>query len=164
MVMEQAYTRWKKLRIGLFLGEVAHEAVSRRPPISLYTIVARTRMYTYDAKVWDASIVQGPFSVAPCQTLIRCRLRLGIRGSIPRDLFHRCRLRLGIRGSIPRFIAEYWNSNHASLEPCVTLGWRVRSLGSKQMVSSNCMVVTALCARSTSAIAVGVKSPGQHSL
>jgi hypothetical protein len=46
----------------------AHEAVSRRPPISLYTIVART--HTYDVKVWDLSIVQGPFSVAPCQTLI----------------------------------------------------------------------------------------------
>jgi hypothetical protein len=26
-------------------------------------------MYTYDAKVWDLSIVQGPFSVAPCQIL-----------------------------------------------------------------------------------------------
>jgi hypothetical protein len=47
----------------------AHAAVSRRPPISLCTIVARTHMYTYAAKVWDVSIVQGPFSVAPCQTL-----------------------------------------------------------------------------------------------
>jgi hypothetical protein len=37
---------------------------------ALYTIVARTHMqYTYAAKVWDLSIVQGPFSVAPCQTL-----------------------------------------------------------------------------------------------
>jgi hypothetical protein len=34
------------------------------------TIVARTEGYTYDAKVWDLSLVQGPFSVAPCQTLI----------------------------------------------------------------------------------------------
>jgi hypothetical protein len=25
--------------------------------------------YTYTARVWDLSIVQGPFSVAPCQTL-----------------------------------------------------------------------------------------------
>jgi hypothetical protein len=33
--------------------EIAHEAVS------LYTIVARTRMHTYDANVWDLSIVQG---------------------------------------------------------------------------------------------------------
>jgi hypothetical protein len=45
---------------------IAHGAVSRRPPISLYTIVARTRMYTYDAQVWDFSLVQGPFAVAPC--------------------------------------------------------------------------------------------------
>jgi hypothetical protein len=32
------------------------------------TIVARTHMYmyTYAAKVWDLSIVQGPVSVAPC--------------------------------------------------------------------------------------------------
>jgi hypothetical protein len=47
----------------------AHEAVSRRPPISLYTIVARTEGYMYDTKVWDLSIVQGAFSVAPCQGL-----------------------------------------------------------------------------------------------
>jgi hypothetical protein len=49
-----------------FGWEIAHEAVSRRPPISLDTIVARTHMYTYAAKVWDVSLerVQGPFSVA----------------------------------------------------------------------------------------------------
>jgi hypothetical protein len=41
-----------------FGWEIAHEAVSRRPPISLSTIVARTRMYTHAAKVWDLSIVQ----------------------------------------------------------------------------------------------------------
>jgi hypothetical protein len=40
-------------------------AVSRRPPIPLDTIVARTYMYTYAANVWDLSLVQGPFSVAP---------------------------------------------------------------------------------------------------
>jgi hypothetical protein len=39
-------------------------------PISLDTIVARTESYTYAAKVWDLSIVQGPFSVAPYQTLL----------------------------------------------------------------------------------------------
>ena len=44
--------------------EIAHEAVSRRPPISLYTVVARTHMFTYDARVWDLSIIRGPFSVA----------------------------------------------------------------------------------------------------
>jgi hypothetical protein len=49
--------------------EVAHAAVSRRTPISLDTMVPRTEGYTYDASVWDLSIVQGPFSVAPCQTL-----------------------------------------------------------------------------------------------
>jgi hypothetical protein len=43
--------------------EIAHAAASRRPPISLDTIVARTRMYTYAAKYCDLSIVQGP-----CQT------------------------------------------------------------------------------------------------
>jgi hypothetical protein len=53
-----------------FGWEIVHEAVSRRPPSSLYTFVARNHMYTYDADVWDLSIVQGPFSVAPCQTLI----------------------------------------------------------------------------------------------
>jgi hypothetical protein len=41
-------------------GSIAHAAVSRRPPISLHTIAARTRMYSYAAKVWDSSIVQGP--------------------------------------------------------------------------------------------------------
>jgi hypothetical protein len=52
-----------------FGWEIAHEAVSRRPPISLDTIVARTHMYTYSAKVWPLCIFQGSFSVAPCQTL-----------------------------------------------------------------------------------------------
>jgi hypothetical protein len=52
-----------------FGWEVAYAAVSRRPPIPVYTIVARTHMNTYAAEVWDSSIVQGPFSVAPRQTL-----------------------------------------------------------------------------------------------
>jgi hypothetical protein len=56
-----------------FGWEIAHEAVSRRPPISLYTIAARPRMYTYAVGVWDLSIVQGPFSVAPCQTFATIR-------------------------------------------------------------------------------------------
>jgi hypothetical protein len=46
------------------VGDIAHAAVSRRPPISLDTMVPRTHMHTYAAKVWDLSIVQGPFSVA----------------------------------------------------------------------------------------------------
>jgi hypothetical protein len=37
--------------------------------ISLSTIVARTEGYTYNAIVWDSPIVQGPFPVAPRQTL-----------------------------------------------------------------------------------------------
>jgi hypothetical protein len=45
--------------------EMSHEAVSRRPPYSLYTMVAGTEGYTHAAKVWDLSLVLGPFSVAP---------------------------------------------------------------------------------------------------
>ena len=41
--------------------EIAHEAVSRRPPSSLYTTVASTEGYTYDASFWYLSIVQGRF-------------------------------------------------------------------------------------------------------
>jgi hypothetical protein len=52
-----------------FGWEVAHGAVTRRPPIYLFTIVPRTAGYTYDVGVWDLSIVQRPFSVAPCQNL-----------------------------------------------------------------------------------------------
>jgi hypothetical protein len=32
-------------------------------------MVPRTEGYTYDVGVWDLTIVQGPFSVAPCPTL-----------------------------------------------------------------------------------------------
>jgi hypothetical protein len=46
--------------------EIAHGAVKRRPPISLDTVVPRTGGYAYGVGVWDSSIVQGPFSVAPC--------------------------------------------------------------------------------------------------
>jgi hypothetical protein len=51
-----------------FGWEMSSRGRSRRSPISLDTIVALTRMYTYDARVWDSSLVQGPFSVAPCRT------------------------------------------------------------------------------------------------
>jgi hypothetical protein len=50
-------------------GEVAHGAVSRRSPIPLDTMAARTHMYTCYVGVLDSSIIQGPFPVAPCQTL-----------------------------------------------------------------------------------------------
>jgi hypothetical protein len=70
------YQRMKKSRIvtigkvanryvGGFGWEIAHEAVSRRPLIPLDTMVPRTGGYAYDVGVWDLSIVQGPFSVAP---------------------------------------------------------------------------------------------------
>jgi hypothetical protein len=58
-------TAMEKLRI-VILGiwvEIAHAAVS------LYTVVARTHMYTNDAEVWDLSIVRGPFSVTTCPTI-----------------------------------------------------------------------------------------------
>ena len=42
---------------------------ARRFP--LHTIVARSHMYTYAVNSWDWSLVQGPCSVAPCQTLLR---------------------------------------------------------------------------------------------
>jgi hypothetical protein len=48
-----------------FGWEIAHGAVTRRPPISLYMIVARTGSYTYIVGVWDLSIVQGAFSITP---------------------------------------------------------------------------------------------------
>ena len=67
---ETQVLRWKNCGNRRDFGwEVAHEAVSRRPPISLDVIVARTLMYTRDAKVWDLSIVQGLLSVAPCRTV-----------------------------------------------------------------------------------------------
>jgi hypothetical protein len=51
-----------------FGWEIAHAAVTRRPPISLYTRLPPTGGYAYDVGVWDSFMVQGPFSVAPCQT------------------------------------------------------------------------------------------------
>jgi hypothetical protein len=42
----------------------AHAAVSRRPPISLFRIAARTEGYTYVANGWPLSLDQGLFSVA----------------------------------------------------------------------------------------------------
>jgi hypothetical protein len=39
-----------------FGWEIAHGAVTQRPPISLYTMVPRTEGYAHDARVWDLSI------------------------------------------------------------------------------------------------------------
>ena len=65
-----AMNKWRIVTVGVFGWEIAHEAVSRRPPMSLSRIVARNHMYTYAGNVWDSSTVQGPSPVAPCQTLI----------------------------------------------------------------------------------------------
>jgi hypothetical protein len=64
-----AYSDAKVANQDGFRWEIAHGAVTRRPPIPLYTMVARTGGYAYDVGVWGLSIVQGPFSVAPCQPL-----------------------------------------------------------------------------------------------
>ena len=44
-----------------FGWEVAHAAVSRRPPIPLSRIVAHTHMYTYAANVWNVPSFKGHF-------------------------------------------------------------------------------------------------------
>jgi hypothetical protein len=62
-----------------FEWEIAHAAVTRRPLFSLHTVVPRTGGYSYAVGVWDMSIVQGPFSVAPChdsQLVHRCTRRV----------------------------------------------------------------------------------------
>jgi hypothetical protein len=52
-----------------FGWEVAHEAVSRRPPIPLPMIVARSRIYTYDANVRDLCLVTGAIFCRPVPNL-----------------------------------------------------------------------------------------------
>jgi hypothetical protein len=52
-----------------FQVEFARGAVSRRPPISLDTMVPRNGGYTYDVGVWDLSIEKGQFLSPVCQTL-----------------------------------------------------------------------------------------------
>jgi hypothetical protein len=66
-----------KMAIQLVLGPRC--VLPPRPPIPLDTIVSRTHLCTYAANVWDLSIVQGPFSVAPSkperhdsQLFLRC--------------------------------------------------------------------------------------------
>jgi hypothetical protein len=60
--------RMRKWRI-VTISEIPHVAVSRSPPISRDTTVARTHIYAHAANVWDSPLVQGPFSVAPCHAL-----------------------------------------------------------------------------------------------
>jgi hypothetical protein len=43
----------ESLRLGFRVGEIAHGAVSRRPRISLDTMVPRTAGYAHDVGVWD---------------------------------------------------------------------------------------------------------------
>jgi hypothetical protein len=47
---------------------IAHGAVTRHPPNPLDTKAPRTGSYAYDVGGSDLSIVQGPFSVTPCET------------------------------------------------------------------------------------------------
>ena len=54
-VLARPLTRNRDVRD--FGWEIAHAAVSRRPPISLHKIVARTECYACDASVCDLSIV-----------------------------------------------------------------------------------------------------------
>jgi hypothetical protein len=77
-----------------FGREIAHGAGTRRPPISLYTMIPRTGGYAHDVGVWELSIVQGPFSVAPCQT------------RYDSQLFHRC------RGGEERWVSVVWTGLH----------------------------------------------------
>jgi hypothetical protein len=65
----QRYAKGANRHVRDFGWEIAHGAVTPRPPISFDTMVPRTEGYARDVGVWDLSIVQGPFSVAPCQTL-----------------------------------------------------------------------------------------------
>jgi hypothetical protein len=46
---------------GISGGRCAHMAVSRRPPISHSSIVARAEGYAYDARVWDCPSFKGHF-------------------------------------------------------------------------------------------------------
>jgi hypothetical protein len=80
------------------------------PPISLHTIVARTHMYTYDANVWDLSLVQGPFSVTPCHTL-----------RYDSQLFHRC-AQEDVAGAhtLP---TERFNPQAPELAQCCSIGF-----------------------------------------
>jgi hypothetical protein len=55
-----------RIQLGDELTRQFHDAL----PIRITGIVSRTQGYTYDVKLRALCIVQGPFSVAPCQTLL----------------------------------------------------------------------------------------------
>jgi hypothetical protein len=70
---EGVYSDAKVATLGISGGRsLAHGAVTRRPPISIYTMVARTWGYAYAATVWDLSIVQGPVSVSVVRATPSC--------------------------------------------------------------------------------------------
>jgi hypothetical protein len=63
-----SHTQLRIVTLGISGGRslpISHGAVTRRPPISLDTVVPQTGSYAYDVGVWDLSIVQGPFSSSP---------------------------------------------------------------------------------------------------
>jgi hypothetical protein len=63
----------KKSRIVTFRGfgwEIAHEAVTRRPPVSLDMIVPRTGSYTYDVGFGICTSFKGHSLSFFCQTNI----------------------------------------------------------------------------------------------
>jgi hypothetical protein len=66
MNQELKMTRWQENHCKYML--LICQEVTRQPNPS-NTIVARTEGYTHAANVWALCLVQGPISVAPCQTL-----------------------------------------------------------------------------------------------
>jgi hypothetical protein len=59
----------QKLRIVTFGVSGGRSLTRPFRDIPLCGIVARTRVYTYAAKVWELSIVQGPFFCRPVPNL-----------------------------------------------------------------------------------------------
>jgi hypothetical protein len=64
-----AMQKWRIVTVEISGGRSLTKPFRDARRFPSYTRVARTHMYTYAAQVWDWSLVQGPFSVAPCQTL-----------------------------------------------------------------------------------------------
>jgi hypothetical protein len=58
--------KWRIVTLGFRVGGRSR---GRYATPAEFTLHDGTGGYTYDDGVWDLSIVQGPFSVAPCQTL-----------------------------------------------------------------------------------------------
>jgi hypothetical protein len=75
-----------KLRNGYvcdFGWMIAHAAVSRRPPVSLDTIVARTHMYTHDCEFGICPSFKRHFFVAPCRPNITiCNILVAVCTSL----------------------------------------------------------------------------------